>query len=179
MFLHSPLRSKVKLSLKLLWSVRKQQPKNWINPHFYPTHNVWKLLKMSHFNLEFLITFCLIKSDLSGSTVWPQALGFQKLAKIERFGTFYELLSTQNVNIARFARNVEWDFFCVIFKHRGPTTQQLQNQFYWYLCYVVNKVQSQNFNRKFVKRMCYMCHNIQLTDYFHFKHKNLSKHNID
>ena len=74
-------------------------------------HNVWKLLKMSHFNLEFLITFCLIKSDLSGSTVWPQALGFPKLAKIERFGTFYELLSTQNVNIARFARNVECDYF--------------------------------------------------------------------
>ena len=28
------------------------------------------------------------------------------------FGIFNELLSTQNVNIARFARNVEWDFFC-------------------------------------------------------------------
>ena len=80
---------------------------------------------MSHFNLEFLITFCLIKSDLSGSTVWPQALGFQKLAKIERFGTFYELLSTQNVNIARFARNVEWDFF-VWFSN---TVGQLRNSY--------------------------------------------------
>ena len=28
------------------------------------------------------------------------------------FGIFNQLLSTQNVNIARFARNVEWDFFC-------------------------------------------------------------------
>ena len=28
------------------------------------------------------------------------------------FGIFNELLSTQNVNVARFARNVEWDFFC-------------------------------------------------------------------
>ena len=28
------------------------------------------------------------------------------------FGIFNELLSTQNVNAARFARNVEWDFFC-------------------------------------------------------------------
>ena len=27
------------------------------------------------------------------------------------FGTFNEFLSTQNVNDARFARNVEWDFF--------------------------------------------------------------------
>ena len=30
---------------------------------------------------------------------------FQKLAKMDH-------LSTQNVNVARFARNVEWDFFC-------------------------------------------------------------------
>ena len=27
------------------------------------------------------------------------------------FGIFNELLSTQNVNIARFARNIKWDFF--------------------------------------------------------------------
>ena len=25
---------------------------------------------------------------------------------------FNELLSTQKVNVARFARNIEWDFFC-------------------------------------------------------------------
>ena len=30
--------------------------------------------------------------------------------KIAFFGTFNELLATQNVNVARFARNVEWDF---------------------------------------------------------------------
>ena len=28
------------------------------------------------------------------------------------FGIFNELLSNQNVNVARFARNVEWDIFC-------------------------------------------------------------------
>ena len=28
------------------------------------------------------------------------------------FGIFYELLSTQNVNVVRCAHNVEWDFFC-------------------------------------------------------------------
>ena len=27
------------------------------------------------------------------------------------FGIFNELMFTQNVNVARFARNVEWDFF--------------------------------------------------------------------
>ena len=31
------------------------------------------------------------------------------------FGIFSTLLSTYNVNLARFARNVEWDFFSVIF----------------------------------------------------------------
>ena len=48
-----------------------------------------------------------MKTDLSGNTVWPQASGFQKLVKMTIFGIFNELLST-----ARFARNVEWDFFC-------------------------------------------------------------------
>ena len=41
-------------------------------------------------------------------------LGFQKLTKMTIFGIFNELLSTQNVNVARFARNVEWDFFELI-----------------------------------------------------------------
>ena len=46
-----------------------------------------------------------IKIDLSGKTVWPEASGFQKLYKSD-------LLSTQIIKVARFARNVEWDFFC-------------------------------------------------------------------
>ena len=29
-----------------------------------------------------------IKSDMSGNTVWPQALGFQKLAKMDHFWAF-------------------------------------------------------------------------------------------
>ena len=47
---------------------------------------------------------------LSGNTIWPQASGFQKLAKLTSFGIFSELLCSQNVNVARFARNAEWDF---------------------------------------------------------------------
>ena len=35
----------------------------------------------------------------------------KKLAKIEYFGIFNRLLATQNVNVARFARNIKWDFF--------------------------------------------------------------------
>ena len=54
-------------------------------------HIVWNLLKMSHLNfwiLAFSTNFCPIKTDLSGNTVWPQALGFQKLAKLDHFWHF-------------------------------------------------------------------------------------------
>ena len=58
--------------------------------------------------------FCTIKSDFSGNPIWLQALGFQKLTKLTIFGILNELLSTQNVNVARFARNVECDFlYCM------------------------------------------------------------------
>ena len=53
----------------------------------FDDHSVWKLFKMSHFN-------------------------FWILAFLTIFGILKQLLSTQNVNIARFARNVEWDFLC-------------------------------------------------------------------
>ena len=39
--------------------------------------------------LAFSTNFCPIKTDLSGNTVWPQASGFQKLAKIEHFCHFF------------------------------------------------------------------------------------------
>ena len=38
--------------------------------------------------LAFSTNFCHIKTDLSGNTVWPQALGFQKLAKMDHFLAF-------------------------------------------------------------------------------------------
>ena len=37
---------------------------------------------------------------------------FKNSPKWTIFGIFNQLLSTQNVNVARFARTVEWDFFC-------------------------------------------------------------------
>ncbi len=74
------------------------------------------IYSVSHLNfsiLAFSTNFWPFKTDLSGNSVWPQALGFQKLAKLEHFWHFFnELLSTQKVNVARFARNVEWDYFC-------------------------------------------------------------------
>ena len=95
-------------------------------------NSVWKMLKMSYLNfwiLAFSSNFWPIKIDLSGNSVWPQAIGFQKLAKLDHFRHFLNVLSTQNVNVARSARNVEWDFsndfqtpckneiFWEIFKH--------------------------------------------------------------
>ena len=52
-----------------------------------------------------------IKTDMSGNTVWPQALDFHKLAKNGQFLAF----STQNVNVASLAMLNET--FSVIFKH--------------------------------------------------------------
>ena len=37
---------------------------------------------------------------------------FKNSPKLTILGVFNEFLSTQNVNVARFARNVERDFFC-------------------------------------------------------------------
>ena len=38
--------------------------------------------------LAFPTNFCPFKTDLSGNTVWPQASGFQKLAKMNHFWHF-------------------------------------------------------------------------------------------
>ena len=62
--------------------------------------------------LAFSTNFFPIKIDLSGNTVWPQASDFQKLAKMDQFWHFKLTFVTQNVNVARFALNVDWDFFC-------------------------------------------------------------------
>ena len=40
-----------------------------------------------------------------------KCLIFKKAPKLTFYGIFNELLSTQNVKVARFARNVECDFF--------------------------------------------------------------------
>ena len=68
--------------------------------------------------LAFSTNFCPIKIDRSGNTVWPQTSGFQKLTKLTIFGISYELLSTQNVKVARFALAMLNETFSVIFKHR-------------------------------------------------------------
>ena len=47
--------------------------------------NYWKC---RFWILAFSTNFCPTKSDLSGNTVWPQASGFQKLAKMDHFWHF-------------------------------------------------------------------------------------------
>ena len=43
---------------------------------------------------------------------WPITHNWPVFLTANVFGIFNELLATQNVNVARFARKVEWDFFC-------------------------------------------------------------------
>ena len=63
---------------------------------------------MSH--LIFLILAFLSNSnDLSGNTVQIKII--KNSPKLAIFGISNLLMSTQNVNVARFARNVEWDIF--------------------------------------------------------------------
>ena len=76
--------------------------------------------------LAFSQIFVPLKSYLSGNTIWPQASNFKNSPKLTIFGIFNELLSTQNVNVARFAL-VEWDFFCN-FKHCVLTCGQIFSQ---------------------------------------------------
>ena len=69
-------------------------------------HTFKKLLKCLVWILAFSTNFCPIDIDLSGNTVWPQT------HQNEHFCIFNILLSTQNVDLTRFACNVEWGFFC-------------------------------------------------------------------
>ena len=58
--------------------------------------------------------FRIWKARKKGHSGWKSSKmsHFKKSPKLTIFWRFYEFLSNQNVNIARFARNVEWDFFC-------------------------------------------------------------------
>ena len=65
----------------------------------------------------FSTNLCPIKSDLSGNIVWLQFSGFPNLAKIDHFGTFNELLSTQNDSSLR--SQCWMRLFLWFFKHRA------------------------------------------------------------
>ena len=72
----------------LLWRMwRKCQQVSWLSTTarcLKFTQNVpFEFLNFGTFH-----QFCLIKTDLSGNTIWPQASGFQKLAKMDHFWHF-------------------------------------------------------------------------------------------
>ena len=68
-------------------------------------HIVWKF-----WHFPTIIVFLKLNSLV---TLFDRKLQiFKKSPKLTIFGLFNELLFTQNVNVARFVRNVEWDFFC-------------------------------------------------------------------
>ena len=73
------------------------------------TENVaFEIFEFWHFPTFFVLlkVICLV-------TLFDRKLQvFKNSPKLTIFGIFNELLATQNVNVARFARNVECDFFC-------------------------------------------------------------------
>ena len=77
---------------------------------FISGHSVWKFLKQ--FRLNFPPIFVLLKLICLVTLFDCKLQVFKNSPEWTIFGVVNQLLSTQNVNVARFARNVEWDFFC-------------------------------------------------------------------
>ena len=67
----------------------------------YPKYRIWIWILAFSSDLTCLVTFFDRKLQF-----------FQNSPKLTIFDIFYELFSTQNVNVARFAHNVKCDFFC-------------------------------------------------------------------
>ena len=98
----------------------------------YSKCRIW-IFEFWHFQPIFVLLklTCLV-------TLFDRKLqGFKNSPKWTIFGVFNSLLSTQNVNVARFARNVEWDFFC-----------DFQTPWIWLIIYNV----SQNWRKIFFSK---------------------------
>ena len=101
----------------------------------YLNHNGWSFIALGIFYLNITKTHCLFE-NYSNCRIWILEFWhfppifvllkliclvalfdcklqvFKNFPKWIIFGIFNELLSTQFVKVARFARNVEWDYFC-------------------------------------------------------------------
>ena len=75
------LKQNPNLSFELDWSFKLPRTGTVFENH--PKCRIWIF-----WILAFSTNFCPIKTDLSGNTVWPQALGFQKIAKMDHFWHF-------------------------------------------------------------------------------------------
>ena len=77
---------------KLIKNAKNCQFGNLLKTWSVTRHTVFeskpKCLILNLSILAFSANFCPIKSDLSGNTVWPQASGFLKVAKLDYFGHF-------------------------------------------------------------------------------------------
>ena len=114
--IHHHQNAEKKFFQKQIWFRNGASITAWNTSRYPPFHNVWKLQKCCISISEFGIFQQVLsaKIDLSGVTLFDRKIQvFKKSPKLTFFGIFYELLSTQNVNVARFAPNVEWliDFF--------------------------------------------------------------------
>ena len=92
--------------------------------------------KMSHLNfsiLAFSTNFVRLKLTCLVTLFDRKLQVFKNSPKWIIFGIFNELLSTQHVNVARFARNIEYDFFCDF--------QTLCDWFFFLSFYIVFQVQ--------------------------------------
>ena len=65
----------------------------------------------------FSTNFCPIKTDLSGNTVWPQASGFEKLAKMNHFWHFWLTFVYSKCKRNSLRSQCWMIFFSVIFKY--------------------------------------------------------------
>ena len=78
----------------------------------------WKIISLSAFFATFYSTWeecCFLHCTLFENQLRMShylMLAFSTNFCSTKISMFNELISTQNVNVALFARNVEWDFFC-------------------------------------------------------------------
>ena len=73
------------------WHICWQSSKKGVQCYFKVAAHCLKITQNVAFEfwiLAFFTNICPIKIDLSGNTVWPQASGFQKLAKMDHFWHF-------------------------------------------------------------------------------------------
>ena len=83
---------------------------------------------------HFPLIFVLIKLTCLVKLFDRKHLVFKNSPKWTIFGIFNQLLSTQNVNVSRFALIVEWDFFCdFTFGHfmTPPARARFARSLYW------------------------------------------------
>ena len=77
---------------------------------FTVVENHQKCRKLNFLILAFFTTFVLLRLTYLVTLFGRKFQVFKKSPKLTIFGIFNQFLSTQNVNVARFARNVECDF---------------------------------------------------------------------